>query len=314
MAYWRIPRCGRALGMRLDSSGHLIVVDSFTGVYKINVTTGHKESIALGDDDDVPANLRGLYNDYVQDPKLPHILYVTVSTRKWGLHQLPWPLVEHEDTGAVLAVNLKTKKTIQILDHLHFTNGIDLSADGLHLLISETCAFRILKLKLDDVRKLVESGKSGSLKPGIFTDVLPGEPDNVRLYDGDIWVGFAVARSKGFTLGDKLGPYPLARKVIARFCYLSSIVVDAVHLYLWPQPNFEELAYKLRSGHIIYDGQPPTAAILRLDGKTGKTKAFYGSNKFAFVSEAHFDSASGDIYFASFRNKFIGKVNVKNLK
>jgi len=32
--------CGRALGMRLDADGYLIVCDTTRGIYKVNVATG----------------------------------------------------------------------------------------------------------------------------------------------------------------------------------------------------------------------------------------------------------------------------------
>jgi len=32
--------CGRPLGMRLDADGYLIVLDTYLGMYKINVATG----------------------------------------------------------------------------------------------------------------------------------------------------------------------------------------------------------------------------------------------------------------------------------
>ncbi|CAG2201610.1 APMAP [Mytilus edulis] len=37
------PICGRPKGMKIDKNGDLLVLDSYTGLYKVNVQTGEKE-------------------------------------------------------------------------------------------------------------------------------------------------------------------------------------------------------------------------------------------------------------------------------
>ena len=37
------PVCGRPKGMKIDRNGDLLVLDSYKGLYKVNVTTGQKQ-------------------------------------------------------------------------------------------------------------------------------------------------------------------------------------------------------------------------------------------------------------------------------
>jgi hypothetical protein len=42
------PTCGRPLGMRFDKDGYLIVIDTYLGLYKINVATSITSALIFG--------------------------------------------------------------------------------------------------------------------------------------------------------------------------------------------------------------------------------------------------------------------------
>lgn len=203
--YFRLVKCGRPLGLRFDPSGHLLVVDAFTGLWKVNVTTGIKKNLGPGEKDGSgqPSDLK-LFNDVIVDPANQDLVYISVSSAKWGLEQVPWSIVDHEGSGSLIALNMKTRKSVKLLDGLYFANGIEISSDGNHLLVSECTDWKISKVSLGSLRKLVAQTASSSagsyvdgtklanydqlIKKEIFASNLPGEPDNIPLHSSNIYV------------------------------------------------------------------------------------------------------------------------------
>lgn len=64
----------------------------------------------------------------------------------------------------------------------------------------------------------------------------------------------------------------------------------------------------------MYEATPKAAGIVVLDGKTGAFKGIMGSESFAFISEAIIDESTGDIFFGSFRNRFLGRIKAKDVQ
>jgi len=279
-------------------------LDAYQGLFRINLTTNKKELIKLNIDN----RLKGIYNDFVFDPQL-NVVYITVSSTKWNLEQISWGILEFDQSGLVLAADLNTKKVTKLLDGLGFANGIELTKDNNWLLITETVSFKIHKVSLQTVQKAVKNGFGlAKTDVGIFAKELIGEPDNIRLGpEGDIWVGIFMSRQNGKTLRDYLSNFPFIRKAIARLIYSISLLFDFINVNVFSNHALEEYTFLLRSGHIFYPLMPKSGAILRLDGKTGETKQILGSNKFSAISEAIIDS-SGDLYFGSPRNRFLGRL------
>lgn len=292
-----------------------MVIDSYFGLFRLNATTGHKKPLGLQPTDkNLPDEWRGLFNDYVADPTNENIVYVSVSSTRWTLEKVPWSLAEHENSGIVLALDLKTGKVTKLIDNFYFTNGIELSADGKFLLVSECSDYRITKISLEEIRKAISSSNTASLKKEVFAENLPGEPDNIRLHDGNILVGFAITRVGGPTLGDRAAGVPFLRKAVSRMVYLTYLAVDFVWANLWPHHALEEIVFKLKSGHVFYGSLPTNSAIGVLDGNTGEIKALLGSNRYNAISEAIVDGKTGDLFFGSFKNKFIGRLSAKEFK
>lgn len=297
-------KCGRPLGMRFTSDGHMIIVDAIFGLFRVNVTTGHYSSLT----DDLP---RGVLNDLVLDPSDESIAYVSVSSTKWMLDQVPWSLAEHENSGLVVRVDLKDGSVTTIVSGLFFSNGVEITADGKYLLVSQCSAYNILKINLIEARTAKDASQ---VQKEVFAANLPGEPDNIRLFNGNIYVGFAIARPRGQTHSDAVSRLPLVRKAFARLCYIMYCITDFMaSSNLWPHEAVREFSWNFYSGHVFYNSVPTNAAIGVLDGKTGSFKGILGSETFAFISEAILDERTGDIFFGSFRNKFLGRIKAKDV-
>ncbi len=299
--FWRLTECGRPLGLRFHKDQYLYVLDAFEGLFRINSTTGQKEFI----DFDIEDKLKGIYNDFVFDPIL-NVVYITVSSTKWHLDRVPYSILDYEDSGHVFALDLNTKKTLQLRTGFRFTNGIEITKDNKYLLISETVMFKIHKISLQNVHKAIKQIADNEME--VFAEDLPGEPDNIRLDpNGDVWVGIFLVRNEGKTLRDYLSNWPFLRKAFSRSLYVLSLIIDYLNTNICNNHALEMMAFDLYSGHLLYKFMPKNGAVLKLDAKTGQIKQLLGSNQFNGVSEAFVDS-EGDLYFGSFRNQFLGRI------
>lgn len=301
--YKKLTECGRPLGLRFHRDHYLYVLDGFGGLFRVNETTGQKDWIDFDNE-----HIRGLYNDLVFDPDL-NVVYISVSSTKWHLDRVIYSAMDYEDSGFILAYDLDTKQSLVLKTGFRFTNGIEITLDQKYLLVAETFTFTIHKIPLEAVRKAVKNGKQvPDSEVGIFAKDLPGEPDNIRIDSkGDLWFGVFLVRTEGKTLRDHLADWPLIRKLIARLMYLSSLIIDFVNTNISSNHAFEELAFDLYAGHLVYKIMPKRGAVIKLDANSGKIKQILGSNEFNGVSEAIVDS-EGDLYYGSFRNTFIGKI------
>lgn len=127
-----IIACGRVLGMRLHSDGFLYVLESSSGLYRVNITANTKEQLPLKTSDPV------IYNDLVFDPKQDGLLYIGVSSAKWYLDQIAWSIVEHDTSGYILAYDLKSGKSSKITEGHALLNGVEITADKTSLLFAGT--------------------------------------------------------------------------------------------------------------------------------------------------------------------------------
>ncbi|KAK3596051.1 hypothetical protein CHS0354_032579 [Potamilus streckersoni] len=208
------PTCGRPLGMKLDHEGYLIVVDSYLGLFKVNVATG---DVYLLWPSTAPINgkvPRFLNDLYIMPDGL---IYITESSTKWQWRHNRFNLLEGNNTGRLISYDPKTNITTELATGFAFANGIQLTRNGDALLICETTTARIMKYNL--------IGPNAG-KVEVFADNLPGLPDNIRRSSsGGYWVGFAVIRRKEqFSLIDFTAPRPWLRKLVTKFLSQESIM------------------------------------------------------------------------------------------
>ncbi|KAJ6224790.1 hypothetical protein RDWZM_003335 [Blomia tropicalis] len=303
----KIRQCGRFLGLRHHTDGHLYAIEASTGLYRIDLSQNTKEHIPMEKQSTEPI----IYNDLVFDPQQEGLVYITVSSNRWYLDQIAYSISEHEYTGYVLAFDLNTRKSSIISEGHSLTNGIDITGDKQSLIFSATNEYAIKKISLEKARESFTSGTPLSNEHvTTFGRLLPGEPDNIRIDEtnGDILVGMFTTRPYSKLFRDYLCNWPFVRKALSRTAYSLSLVLDYIDTNLYQNHALQQVSFDLYSGHIIYKLLPKRdGAVIKLDGQTGMIKSIHGSEQFNSISEAIVDQ-NGDLYFGSFRNVFLGRV------
>ena len=293
--------CGRPLGMRFRSDGQLIVIDGRYGLFRVNVWSGAFSSVT----EYLP---EGFYNDVVLDPRDDSVAYVTISTTKWLLDRSLWSTLEHENSGMVVRVNLDDGKVTTVISGLFFPNGIEISPDKRHLLVSEFAESKVWMVDLNDIRS---GGDPVLTKKQLFAINFPGEPDNIRVFNGAVYIAFPLVRYQGKkTPLDSMSRLPLIRRTVGRLCYVFYKIMDLMYV-LTPWEAIRDFGWKFYSGHIFLGSIQPYSAVGVFDGQTGSLKKIFGSESFATISEAMIDQRNGDMYFGSFANKFLGKIKAE---
>ena len=308
--------CGRPLGLEIHKNGKLYVIDAVDGLYSIDLKTKKSIHIPIAAylanvlDDKLVNNL--LFNDLRFDPVKPNLCYITISTTKYKMNQLPFSLLEHENSGLLLAVDLDNKNGSIIAKDLYFTNGLEISSDKQDLYVSETTTFSISKLNLKQFRDSVYL-KNGDDQPKLesfLTDLL-GEPDNLHIKDGKIYVSFAMIRLNGPTLSDYLARLPVIRNFMSKSLYILSQIIHFLrqtileNQFAFRSDLLKELEFKFNSGHIIYSAVRERGGITIFDEKTKKLIQVIASNEFGFLSHSFVHPKTGEILIGSFKNDFI---------
>ena len=269
---------GRPLGLDMDAQGRLLVADAMKGLLRVTGqgAEARTETLLATVPHPVP-NDPVRYADAIQVGP-DGTLWLTDATRRFGAKDLGGTfeasvldILEHSCTGRLIAQDPVTLQARVALDGLCFPNGITFTADGKQMLLSETGAYRILKLdlaKLSLVR--TASGHTGvptlaqAMQQGAATvllDNLPGYPDNLtRGEGGRIWVGLTKPRSPVI---DAAAKHPMLRSITLR-----------LPRALWPVPKaYGHLIAFDDDGKVLADLQDPqgaypeTSAATEADGK-----------------------------------------------
>ena len=269
---------GRPLGLDMDAQGRLLVADAMKGLLRVTGqgAEARTETLLTTVPHPVP-NDPVRYADAIQVGP-DGTLWLTDATRRFGAKDLGGTfeasvldILEHSCTGRLIAQDPVTLQARVALDGLCFPNGITFTADGKQMLLSETGAYRILKLdlaKLSLVR--TASGHTGvptlaqAMQQGAATvllDNLRGCPDNLtRGEGGRIWVGLTKPRSPVI---DAAAKHPMLRSITLR-----------LPRALWPVPKaYGHLIAFDDDGKVLADLQDPqgaypeTSAATEADGK-----------------------------------------------
>lgn len=278
---------GRPLGLAFDAQGRLLIADAMRGLLRATLpaAAGGKAQIDVlldhvDDNSDgsgaKPGPVR--YADAVLVEPGGRIWLTDASRRfsakEWGgtFEASVLDTLEHSCTGRLIAIEPDGRAAVALRD-LCFPNGLALSTDGRHILLSETTAYRIWKLRTD-VRGL--SAKDLAATPAdakdaparVILDQLPGFPDNLaRGENGRIWTGLTKPRSP---IIDFAAGHPWIRSVTMR-----------LPRALWPVPK----AY----GHVIaFDDEGKVLADLQdPDGGYPETTAVTEAGGRLFVQSLH---------------------------
>ncbi|XP_059153907.1 adipocyte plasma membrane-associated protein-like [Physella acuta] len=204
--------CGQLTSLRRDpTTGDLIALDTYRGVFRINITTGAYVplySVDLPVGGRVPVHL----NDMVVTNEGMIIMTDSSDTYEFGADM--YIGMEGRPTGRLIWLNPKNGATQELLPNFFvFPNGIELTPDGSALLVAETGRVRIQRVSLQ---------RPTWLQITTFSYNLPGLPDNIRASDrGTFWVGMSYPRhTRSQNPMDQYSSNPVYRRMgAARMSY-----------------------------------------------------------------------------------------------
>jgi len=190
---------GRPLGLALHPSEGLVICDAKLGLLALR--DGGQVDVLATQEGGVPFAL-------VDDLAISQdgVVFFTDASARRSLPYFTDDLLEHQTTGRVLAYEPDTRKVRRIAEGFNFVNGIALGPDEAFLVVSETGAYRLWRLWL-------KGPKAG--KKELFTDSLPGFPDNLRYSPTRhvFWVAIGSRRKPEL---DALAGWPRVRRLVSR--------------------------------------------------------------------------------------------------
>ncbi|VAI32041.1 unnamed protein product [Triticum turgidum subsp. durum] len=171
--------CGRPLGLQFHhKSGDLYVADAYLGLMRVPARGGLAQVVAT-EAGGVPFNfLNGLDVDqktgdvYFTDSSSTYRRRGPMHDGLPGVHRSEYLLVVAlgDETGRLLRYNPRTRRVTVLHADLSYPNGVAVSADGSHVVVSHTA--------LSELRRYwVRGPKAGTNET--FAE-LPGFPDNVQ--------------------------------------------------------------------------------------------------------------------------------------
>nr|CAI5821469.1 unnamed protein product [Callosobruchus analis] len=209
--------CGRPLGIQFDKNGKLIVADAYYGLFRVNVETGDRE-LLVSPDQEIEGKKTKVFNSVALASNGD--IYWSASSTQFTLEDGVLDLLA-DPSGRLLHYDAKTKKNKVLIDKLHFANGVQLSDDEEFVIVAETHRNRIHRYYLKGSKKGTHD---------IFIDGLPGMPDNLKSDSkGGFFVPLVVAvDSDHVAISQRIGPYPMIRKIAARFLGVLQLVFETV--------------------------------------------------------------------------------------
>lgn len=300
--------CGRFLQMRFVNET-LYALEANTGLYKVDIRSGAKSFLGPKS-----ASKINLYNSFQIDPKSPNLAYISVSSTRFDLLQIVWSILELEDSGKIVALDLTSGKQVTVVDELMVPNGIDVDAVRDRLVFAETTKASISSIKLPEVRRAFETAKTGdklwAIRKKVLIPVTPGNPDNIIIQGDLAYIALPFVKLNGKELIDHLALMPVIRRAYARFLFGLGKLLGFVYDNVLPHPLLNVLSLELKSGHINYRIlAADKSAVIEYNLSTGATR-FFGSDTFGFVSEASPDG-QGSVYLGSFRSPFLVKTQIQ---
>lgn len=190
---------GRPLAIAPHPDGRIVICDAFRGLLAldaagiIEVLASEQGGIPFRFVDDLAITKRG-------------VIYFSDASARYSIDRFTDDLLEHQRTGRVLSYDPQTRSTKLVAGDFSFANGVALSPDESFLVIAETGAYRLWRVWL--------TGDKGGQKE-LFTDALPGFPDNVRFSAtrGLFWVAIGSPRNP---LVDTLAGQPFLRGLVSK--------------------------------------------------------------------------------------------------
>ncbi|XP_071563276.1 adipocyte plasma membrane-associated protein Hemomucin [Temnothorax nylanderi] len=274
---WQEHKCGRPLGLRFDKKGNLFVVDTYYGIFKVNVATGEYKNIV-----NISKPIEG------KVPRLPNSidiaengdLYWTDSNTDFLLCDLVLSALSNP-SGRLIRYNAAKKKNEVLMRDLAFANGLMLSDDESFVIVAETQRNRIMKYNL-------KGPKAGQQE--VFIDGLPGMPDNIHSDgQGGFLITLVIAiDSEHPQLTQSLTPHPYLRKMLVRLLVTMELPFKLLN-DIYPNTYTERLVHAIGSfqGAQFFINSDKSL-VLRVDASGNIVEALSSDNgKVHGISSAH---------------------------
>lgn len=189
---------GRPLAIALHPDGRLIICDAHQGLLALD-STGKLETLAT--------EQGGVPFRFVDDLAITKdgTIYFSDASARNSIEHFTEDLLEHQTTGRLLKYVPDTKELTRVAEGFSFANGVALSGDESFLVVSETGTYQLWRIWL--------TGPKAGRKE-LFTDSLPGFPDNVRwsASRNGFWVAIGSPRKPEV---DLLADWPNVRRIVA---------------------------------------------------------------------------------------------------
>lgn len=189
---------GRPLAMEFHPDGRLIICDAHAGLLAMDAN-GRLEVLAT--------THGGVPFKFVDDLAITKdgVIYFTDASARHSIEQFTEDLLEHQQTGRLLRYVPATKELTRIAEGFSFANGVALSEDESFVVVAETGSYQLWRVWL--------KGEHAGRKE-LFTDSLPGFPDNVRWSPSrkGFWVAIGSPRKPEL---DMLADWPNIRRMVA---------------------------------------------------------------------------------------------------
>jgi sugar lactone lactonase YvrE len=309
--------CGRPLGIRYvkdNKVAKLYFLDSYTGLYKIELTKGLPTKIAHMVSEITPiirknekadeVNYKPIkfFNDLDVSADEKHV-YFTDSSFKFHRSQNRAEVLDGAPRGRLFHFDVAKGVLEPLLCGLHFPNGVQLtpSTKKSELLVVELARFRILKVNLGDLSDdvLASCEETGSLSQlladsssckavEVFLDAAPGLMDNIRPKgsSGSYLIGVGAKSTQPFSFIYLAYQSSLLRHIIGRIIpmqYVEHVV-----------PKYGLVLEINSTGSIVDSYQDPTGSV-------------------TWLSEAHIHPVTKDMLLGSHSNHYLGKVPAAQL-
>ena len=236
---------GRPLGMKFAPNGWLIIADRDMGLIALD---------SMGSITTLLNRIEGTPIQFADDLAITQegVVYFSDATQRNPI------IIENEfweqrPSGRIITYDLNTKEAAVVLDELFFANGVALDQNEDYIIINETFGLEIK-------RHWIGGAKKGTTE--VFTNKLPGFPDNVTFADGIFWIAIPSQRALEV---EPLTKLPFLRSVLLR---LPKFVRDGII----PKPYSMILGFDSK-GKLQYNLQDPNGgydyitSVLQVDDK-----------------------------------------------
>lgn len=307
---WHMSKCGRPLAMRFDKGGSLFTLDAYSGVKRINVTTGEVVSIFDTRSGPIAGHQVIFIDDFVIDEGAGtqggHVLYITESSAKWPVEYVNLVVFEHESSGRILRLDTDSKQVTVIGDKLAFANGIELNDDKSAILYNELNKRRIMK-------HYIRGPKSGHTL--VLADNLHGEPDNIRRSaqsQETYWVALYSGKDLHHQdpLLDGLSSLPTVKKALVRLGYHLGHALSYLGERLQYVP-LQQKGFDLRTASFYQHLTKSYGLAIEVDSDGKVLRSLHSPNgQTTFLSQVTEVIEHGQrvLYLGSYFNDYIGRL------